>query len=465
MRLIFRLIAQLIVIVVAVLAATSAFVMIDAHKGVEAETAATANRVAFELENLFWREILWRGSMRRDKVLPVPNWESLSTLKLISPGVCIAFAPAGEEPRQLCSRLEGVGAAAPEWFASAYREIFGPERPVTLQLTVRQPETGAVVAIADADAAVRQAWRQISIVLGVATSMAVAICLLAAMAIARALAPTQAIIDGLRRLEGGSYRRPIAACQAAEFGLIARAVNDLAERLAHTAAERMALTKRLFEVQEEERRALARDLHDEFGQCLTATLAFAASIESGAQDRPDLAEDARSISNTARRMMTTLREALARLRSQDLEELGLEACLAQLVAGWNARLGSSAIVHLDLTGNLAPLPRAVSTAVYRVAQECLTNAMRHGRPSEVRLRIERGLLSDSDIAVTIEDNGGGDPESVSASAGHGILGMRERIAALGGSLFIGRAADGLRVAARIPLAEPSGLGPTILATS
>ncbi|RTL78640.1 MAG: sensor histidine kinase [Hyphomicrobiales bacterium] len=450
MRLVVRLIAQLIVIVAVSLAATSALVMIDAHRSVEAETAATADRVAFELENLFWREILWRGSMRRDKVLPVPNWESLATLKLVSPGVCVAFAPAGEEPRRLCSRLEGVGAAAPEWFSRAYRAIFGPETPVVRQLTVRQPETGAVVASANAGAAVRQAWGQITVVLGVAASMAAAICLLAGLAIARALAPTQTIVEGLRRLEGGKDWRPIAAAPTAEFGLIARAVNDLAARLAHTAAERMALTKRLFEVQEEERRALARDLHDEFGQCLTATLAFAAAIEAGASDRPDLAEDARSISKAARRMMTTLREALARLRSQDLEELGLEACLVQLVAGWNARPGAPARVHLDVTGNLAVLPRAVSISVYRIAQECLTNAMRHGRASDVRLRVESGAGA-GQIAVTVEDDGGGDPARVNASAGHGILGMRERIAALGGSLVIGRSGQGLRVAARIPL--------------
>ncbi len=464
MRLVIRLICELVAIVALALAVTSALVMVDAHKSVEAETAATADRVAFELENLFWREILWRGSMRRDKVLPVPNWESLSTLKLVSPGVCVAFAPAGEEPRRLCSRLEGVGAAAPEWFAGAYRQIFGPEAPVTRQITVRQPETGAVVATANADAAVRQAWGQMSVVLGVTASMAAAICLLSAAAIARALAPTQTIIEGLRRLEGGNYRRPVVACHAAEFGLIARAVNDLAERLARTAAERIALTKRLFEVQEEERRALARDLHDEFGQCLTATLAFAAAIETGAQDRPDLAEDARSISKAARRMMTTLREALARLRSQDLEELGLDACLVQLVAGWNARPGPCARVHLDLAGDLETLPRAVSISVYRIAQECLTNAMRHGRASDVRLRVESGQ-SGGQVAVTIEDDGGGDPSRVSASAGRGILGMRERVAALGGSLSIGPSARGLRVAARIPLAAVGGSAPVELATA
>lgn len=453
MRLITRLIAQLIVIVAATLGATATLVMIDAHRSIEAETAATAHRVATELENLFWREILWRGSMRRDDVLPVPNWESLSTLKLVSPGVCITFAPVGEEPRRLCSRLEGVGVAAPEWFERTYREIFGAERPMVRRLTVRAPETGAVVATADADAAVRLAWRQISIVLGVAGPMAAAICLLAAASIARTLAPTRTIVEGLKRLESGDYQRPIEPCEGGELGLIGRAVNDLAERLARTDAERTALTKRLFEVQEEERRALARDLHDEFGQCLTATLAFAAAIEAGARDRPDLSEDARAIANVTRRMMMTLRAALARLRSQDLEELGLEACLNRLVAGWNARSGASPSVRLKMSGNLLTIPLAVATSIYRIAQEGLTNAMRHGRPSCVRLSVERAFSTDGDVAIVIEDDGGGAPDALSASTGHGILGMRERVAALGGSLFIGRASNGLQITARIPLAS------------
>jgi signal transduction histidine kinase len=464
MLLVIRLIVQLVAIISVTLIAASAYMMIDAHKAVEAETAATADRVAFELENLFWREILWRGTMRRDHVLPVPNWESLSTLKLVSPGVCISFAPAGEEPRRLCSRLEGVGPAAPAWFARAYRQIFGPETPVTRRLTVRQPETGAVLATADANAAVRQAWGQISVVLGVAGPMAAAICLLAAAAIARTLSPTRNIVEGLRRLEGGDYRRPIEADQATELGVIARAVNDLAKRLARTAAERTALIKRLFEVQEEERRALARDLHDEFGQCLTATLAFAAAIESAADDRLDLAEDARAIAKVARRMMSTLREALARLRSQDLEELGLEACLVQLAAGWNARSDASANVRLSLTGDLAVLPLAVSTSIYRIAQEGLTNAMRHGRPKCVRLRVERDAKTQGHVAVTIEDDGGGDPDGVSASPGRGILGMRERITALGGNLSVGRSANGFLIAANIPLIGPPGVEPIGFAT-
>jgi two-component system, NarL family, sensor histidine kinase UhpB len=451
MRLIARLIRHLVAIALVCLAATCAFTMTSAHRAIEDETAASAERVAHELENLFWREILWRGSMRRDKILPIPNWRSLSTAALISPGVCIRFAPAGEEPASLCSQLEGLGAPAPQWFANAYDRLFGAPRSVTRALTMRQPEAGAVIAAAVPEAAVRQAWRQISIVVGVAASMALAISVLSAAAVTEALAPTQAIVHGLRRLEREDYSHRICDRLKGEFGLIARAANDLASRLAQTTAERAALTKRLFEVQEEERRALARDLHDEFGQCLTATLAYAAAIEGSAAERADLAEDARAIARIASRMMKTLREALARLRSQDLDELGLEACLSQLVTSWNARSAARAVVRLDLSGDLAELPQAVSVSLLRIAQECVTNAMRHGSPSDVILRIAREPTQDT-VALTVEDDGGGDPERLRQSTGHGVIGLRERVAAFGGSLEIARAARGVRVAARIPLA-------------
>lgn len=454
MHLILHLVLRFVGVTLLCLAVTVGWVMVDAHRAIEMEASASADRVTRDLENLYWREILWRGSMRKNKVLPMPNWDLLNTLRVISPGVCITVAPGNEEPRNLCSQVEGVGTPSPEWFATFYNAIFGPHASITRPLTKRQPEAGVVTTGADPAAAVRQAWRQVTIVLGVAASMAVGICLLAAVAIVHALAPARTIVEGLRRLEKGDFGYRLPGYGAAEFGHIARAVNDLTDRLAQTTGERVALTKRLFEVQEEERRALARDLHDEFGQCLTATLAFAASIEAGAAERADLAEDARSISRVAKRMMTTLREALARLRSQELDELGLEASLAQLVAGWNAQTAPKAVFHLDLAGDLAGVPRAIAMSIYRIAQECLTNAARHGKPSDVYLRVERTAEKGGAVALTVEDNGGGDPARIGVATGHGILGIRERIAASGGNLAIGRAARGIRVAATIPLMAP-----------
>ena len=129
MPLILRLILRLVGVAFFCLALTVGWVMLDAHRDVAAQTTASANRVAHELENLFWREILWRQSMRRDKILPIPNWETIATLKLISPGVCIAFAPGAEEARTICSQVEGVGTPAPEWFATTYERAFGEGRP------------------------------------------------------------------------------------------------------------------------------------------------------------------------------------------------------------------------------------------------------------------------------------------------------------------------------------------------
>jgi two-component system sensor histidine kinase UhpB len=454
MRLLIHLILRLVGVVIVCLACTMGWVLVDAHLTIEADTASSADRVADNLRSLYWRELLWREGAYREALLPAPDWESIATLKVIAPGVCVRFRLGLQQPRQVCSQTEGIGTPAPAWFVNGYSILFGPHSTVTRPLTIRQRNAGTIEADADPAAAVRQAWRQVTVMVTVAAAMALGIGLLAALMIGHALMPARTIVRGLRRLEQGDHHHRLPQFNTAEFSHIARAVNDLAGRLAHTTAERLALTKRLFQVQEEERRALARDLHDEFGQCLTATSALAASIEAGAApDRPDLVDDARAIARVTRQMMTTLRGALARLRSQDIDELGLQASLVQLVARWNAGTAPTAF-HLDVVGDLAGVPAEAAVNVYRIAQECLTNAARHGKPRHVHLRIAHGADVGEAVALSVEDDGGGDASRISGACGHGILGMRERIAALGGSLSIAAAARGVRVAAIIPLILP-----------
>src|SRR6185503_16349668 len=120
--------------------------------------------------------------------------------------------------------------------------------------------------------------------------------------------------------------------------------------------ERAALTRRLLEIRSDERRALARDLHDEFGQNLTAILAFANTIEAtSAQQKhhSEVAQDARMISQATHRIMACLRDTLKRLRHPPAEELGLEACLVDLVENWRSRNTTQPMIQLDLKGDLA----------------------------------------------------------------------------------------------------------------
>jgi signal transduction histidine kinase len=202
----------------------------------------------------------------------------------------------------------------------------------------------------------------------------------------------------------------------------------------------------------EERRSLARDLHDEFGQALTATTALATVIETSVmKDRPDIARDARAIVETQQRMMGTLRTTLVRLRSQSIEELGLEASLRQLITDFNAQSKNGVVFRLHMAGRLAELQKRVAIDLYRIVQECLTNASKHGSPTEVSVRLEHRGTRDPHIVLTIEDDGGGKMDHVHVSDGHGILGIRERLAGLGGSLAIANAPRGVRISAHVPL--------------
>jgi two-component system sensor histidine kinase UhpB len=450
MNLFAHLVLRLAGVVLLCLVCAIGWVLFDSHRSIEKETTASAGRVAKTLEARYWKELLWRGGLSREHIVPMPDWQTMTTMKVISPGVCITFAPGNEAPQRLCSQLEAINEPAPAWFKSFYEQVFGDYARIEQPLTARQPMAGLIAAEPHAEAAVRQAWHQIQIGLSIAGLLAVGIGVLAALLIGHSLMPARSIVASLKRLAQGDFSHRLPAYRTAEFNEISRAVNDLSTRLAETTAQRVALTNRLFQVQEEERRALARDLHDEFGQCLAAVGALATVIEmESKQDRPDLAQDARSIVETTKRMTGTLRGALARLRSQEVEELGLEASLAQLVAGWNVQSAPQATFHLNVAGDLANVPRATAQNIYRIAQECLTNAARHGQPQDVRLHVER---IETAVALSVEDDGGGSPAKLNGASGYGLLGIRERVTALGGSLSIGPAPRGVRVAAVIPLA-------------
>ena len=123
MWLVLRLIVRLVGVVALCLAFAVAWAMVDTHRSIDRETSASADRVAAQLEILYWRELMWRGGLRKERLLPTPEWQTLATLKLVSPGVCVAFAPGAGEPTRLCGQVEGVGEQAPVWFKSIYEGI------------------------------------------------------------------------------------------------------------------------------------------------------------------------------------------------------------------------------------------------------------------------------------------------------------------------------------------------------
>jgi signal transduction histidine kinase len=382
-------------------------------------------------------------------------------MKLISPGICVRFEPVGAFEKPLCGQSKGIGKSPPFWFAAAVQTLFGTHAAVAQSISTRSDTAGTVSAIADPDAAISLAWQHIVDNIHIALLMALAIAFFASLAIAHTLAPAQQIVAALQRMAHGQYRTSLPRFRSMELAMIGQAVGDLGERLAQATEERAVLTRRLLEIRNDERRALARELHDEFGQNLSAILAFASIIEAtGAQEqaksqvnsKSDVAQDARMISQSTLRIMACLRDTLTRLRHPPAEELGLEACLVSLVDSWRSQNATQPMIQLDLQGDLADVRGIVAATAYRVAQECLTNSLRHGTAREIVLRIERRTGAENALLIRVEDDGGGDAAKVAQSAGFGLTGIRERVAALGGSLSIARARRGVSVAATIPLA-------------
>jgi signal transduction histidine kinase len=459
MRLVLQLVARLLVVVALCLGAATIWATIDAYRSVDRATAASAERVSQALEALYWRELLLRGNRTREHLVPVSDWRTIETMKLISPGICVRFEPVGAFEKPLCGQSKGIGKSPPFWFAAAVQTLFGTHAAVAQSISTRSDTAGTVSAIADPDAAISLAWQHIVDNIHVALLMALAIAFFASLAIAHTLAPAQLIVTALQRMAHGQYRTPLPRFRSMELAMIGQAVGDLGERLAQATEERAVLTRRLLEIRNDERRALARELHDEFGQNLSAILAFASIIEAtggqeqaGSQVKNDVAQDARMISQSTLRIMACLRDTLTRLRHPPAEELGLEACLISLVDSWRSQNATQPMIQLDLQGDLADVRGIFAATAYRVAQECLTNSLRHSAAREIVLRIERRTGTENALLIRVEDDGGGDAAKVEQSAGFGLTGIRERVAALGGSLSIARATGGVSVAATIPLA-------------
>ena len=241
-----------------------------------------------------------------------------------------------------------------------------------------------------------------------------------------------------------SYARRLERESLRQFEEVAQAKKDLGQ-----------LSARLLEIQEDERKRLSRELHDEIGQTLTALrieISHAlAGWRVGTPETQARLEQARVL---VERTLQSVRNTSLLLRPSLLDDLGLEPALQWQVEDFNRRSGIRCWFSGE--GLQEPLPDAHKTCVYRVVQEALNNCEKHASATEVRLRVRQ---TEQALTVQIEDNGRGFAIARSGApigrAGLGILGMRERAANLGGALRLeSTEGEGTRLSLSLPLAEP-----------
>jgi signal transduction histidine kinase len=400
-----RLALQIAALAALCLVAATAYVLFETNRSARARADWVANLVAKDL-TLQQDQFQWiKGAPN-----PFPDLQRVGPA-LMAPGLCVAYrAQGGEIVQRLCSGAAPDETAAPKLFADLYRRLFDTGRESARPVVVNDKAQGEAVASIDPQSLIEQSWRETSRLVAVMAPALLALCVLTYAALANALRPTRAISAGLERLAAGDLSARLPPFDLAELSAVGDVFNHLAGSLETTLAQRGALTQRLIAVQDDERQHLARELHDEFGQCLAAISAVAASAaQTARKECPALTPECESISRTAADMMDTLRGSLLRLRPPDVDELGLAANLEGLVAGWNGRGGGRTRFSIELTGEFDTLPQDFAASLYRIAQEAITNAAKHAQASRVNLRLgmlEAGPDQHTRIELAVDDDRG-----------------------------------------------------------
>jgi two-component system, NarL family, sensor histidine kinase UhpB len=239
-----------------------------------------------------------------------------------------------------------------------------------------------------------------------------------------AFRPLDELVETMRRHDPLSPGRRVRVDGGPVVAALAHNFNDMLDRLE---LERRNSARRALLVQEGERRRIARELHDEVGQTLTGVML---QVEGLAGTIPEqYREQLDELRETARQGTEEVRRIVRQLRPEALEDLGLRSALAALTTAFGEQARIKVVRRLD---DGPPLSEEHELVIYRIAQEALTNVVRHADASQVEVRLQR---TEEQVVLTVRDDGRGLPADAAASA-HGILGMRERAMLIGADVTI-----------------------------
>lgn len=262
----------------------------------------------------------------------------------------------------------------------------------------------------------------------------------------RWLAPVSAIVAGLEGVEHGDFSGSIPEASLPELKVIAEKLNQLTRVLRDSQAENERLSRHSLLIQEEERRHLARELHDELGQSISAIKAIAFSLGQRVSQDADAVEGAARIGSICNSLSGHVRSMTGRLRPALLDELGLVAALQVMIDEWN-RNHSESFCSFRASGSFQALDDEARIGLYRIVQEALTNVAKHAGAERVSVLLREGQ---GQYCLQISDDGRGF-DAAKVQQGMGLGSIRERCQALGGKLSLQAAPDaGVRIELSIP---------------
>ncbi len=323
---------------------------------------------------------------------------------------------------------------APEW----YVDLVKPS-PIEIKRWFYNPSfppTGIVIR-ADPTDEIDENWNEVRNIL---VLLLVFICLanvLVYIVTGRNLSPLKTISNALQTIEKGNYQLELPEFRLPEVAQLSKRFNHMAKVLRKSREENQLLTQRSLQIQEEERRHLAQELHDELGQTITAIKAVAVAISQDANPSPEAVKDnVNTIVEYSDHIYGVAKNMMHRLRPSILDEFGLVKALQHMVDEWNS-LQDDVFCHFTFSSVPEDLPETIKISLFRIVQESLTNVLKHAEASEVTISLlyEKGSIKDT-INLRVSDNGKG-INFDQINPGLGLIGMRERVEMLDGKFEFG----------------------------
>ena len=412
------------------------------------EEVASANRVALQMLN----RTVWRYAAQG----PQAMLSFLEGMGRVRSNDITLIDEAGTELYRSPPSPYKAGREAPDWFDA----LLAPAPSIN---SIKFPG-GRLEVKANASRAVLDAWDGAVLLGSVAAVLLLAVNALVFWLVGRTVRPFGQIVEALGQLQAGRFDVALPALRGTEAAAMGTAFNRMVgvlqqnietERRAGRAERELSdsreLTRWMDHHIEQERRMIARELHDELGQSVTAMRSMALSIaQRVAALDPQAETAARLIADESSRLYDAMHGIIPRLTPLVLDNFGLCEALNDL-AERTRRSHTELTLTLQADLAHARLPADVALALYRAAQEGITNALRHGQARQLWLTVQGQAAG---VRLTLTDDGRGLPPDWAERTGHyGLRWLTERVETLGGSLRLATAEPrGVRLDVHIPLA-------------
>lgn len=317
----------------------------------------------------------------------------------------------------------------PEWFM----KLVQPEK----EMVQRRIRYGTLIVTSSPGGSVREAWSGFRQLILIGAGFFVTLNLMVYALLSYSLRPVRHILSAINRVEQGDLTVKLPDFKLPEFDKIGHSLNRMVVSLdaERQLEENRQLTQLIQKHIEDERRSLARELHDELGQYVTAIKTFAVAIANKTKERaPDVEASAQTIVAAANHIYDGMHNIIRQLRPGSLDNLGLSETLRDLINSYQQQ-NPELDIELHLSGELNKLGENININVFRIVQESINNVIKHAEAKHIHVNLHAS--THGDLELTIRDDGKGmEIAHVDQTNHFGLLGMRERVQGLHGQFNV-----------------------------